>query len=286
MNITYIIGVVLAILVFLLGCVLGINIGPKAIDSTTGLPLDTFTFTPGNLWNFFDAASIFIVIGCTVAIVVASFPPKTLASVPKHFGVMLNAGKFNPMNYIDQLVELAQTARKNGLLALEGKANEQEDPFFKQAIMLIVDANDPDKVRAILENDIECMSARHEDAASMYDKASSVAPAFGMVGTLVGLINMLASMDPTSGGSDLGKDMGTALITTLYGCILAHMIFGPIANNLRIRDSEEVLCKEIIVEGIMSIQSGENPKALREKLLTYIPQGQRVESDKAAGGGE
>ena len=283
MNITYIIGLVAAILVFLLGCVLGINIGPAATAAQKPL----FEFNPGNLWNFFDAASIFIVIGCTFAIVVASFPPATLSSIPKHFGVMLNAGKFNPMNYIDQLVELAQTARKNGLLALEGKANEQEDPFFKQAIMLIVDANDPDKVRAILENDIDCMSARHEDAAALYDKASSVAPAFGMVGTLVGLINMLASMDPTSGGGDLGKDMGTALITTLYGCILAHMIFGPIANNLRIRDSEEVLCKQIIVEGIMSIQSGENPKALREKLLTYIPQGQReAASNAASSGGE
>ena len=290
MNITYIIGLVMAILVFLLGCVLGISIGPSA-DAAKQLALEAgeewsaITFTPSNLWNFFDAASIFIVIGCTLAIVVACFPASTLASIPKHFGVMLNANKFNPMTYIDQLVELAQTARKNGLLALESKANEQEDPFFKMAIMLIVDANDPDKVRSILENDIEWMSARHEDSAALYDKASSVAPAFGMVGTLVGLINMLAGMDVSSGGGNLGKDMGTALITTLYGCILAHMIFGPIANNLRTRDSEEVLCKQIIVEGIMSIQSGENPKALREKLLTYIPQGQREDSGKQSGGG-
>ena len=281
MNITYIIGLVLAIFVFLFGVVCGINIGPKAVAQN----LPVFTFKPENLWNFFDAASIFIVIGCTLAIVVASFPASTLAAMPKHFGIMLNAKKFDPMTYIDQLVDLAQTARKNGLLALEGKANEQEDPFFKMAIMLIVDANDPDKVRAILENDIECMSARHEDAAGLYDKAGSVAPAFGMVGTLVGLINMLNNMELSGdGGSSIGKDMGTALITTLYGCILAHMIFGPIANNLRTRDSEEVLCKQIIVEGIMSIQSGENPKALREKLLTYIPQGKREESGKAASG--
>ena len=278
MNITYIIGLVAAIVVFFLGCIMGINIGPNAPEGA-----QLITIEIDNLWNFFDAASIFIVIGCTFAIVVASFPPSTLGSIPKHFGIMLNTGKFNPMNYIDQLVDLAQTARKNGLLALEGKANEQEDPFFKQAIMLIVDANDPDKVRAILENDIECMSARHEDAAGLYDKASSVAPAFGMVGTLVGLINMLRSMDVTSGGGDLGGSMATALVTTLYGCILAHMIFGPIGNNLRIRDGEEVLCKEIIVEGIMSIQSGENPKALREKLLTYIPQGQR---ESSGSGGE
>ncbi len=282
MNITYIIGLVLALVVFFLGCITNVNIGPNgaaaaAVEGPIAVHIE-------NLWNFFDAASIFIVIGCTLAIVVASFPPKTLASIPKHFGVMLNANKFNPMNIIDELVDLAQTARKNGLLALESKANEQKDPFFKQAIMLIVDANDPDKVRAILENDIECMSSRHEDSAALYDKASSVAPAFGMVGTLVGLINMLRSMDVSSGGGDLGSSMATALVTTLYGCILAHMIFGPIANNLRIRDGEEVLCKEIIVEGIMSIQSGENPKALREKLLTYIPQGMREEGSKAAGG--
>ena len=134
----------------------------------------------------------------------------------------------------------------------------------------------------MLENDIECMSARHEDAAALYDKASSVAPAFGMVGTLVGLINMLKAMDVESGGGDLGPAMATALVTTLYGCILAHMIFGPIAVQLRQRDEEEVLCKLIIVEGIMSIQSGANPKFLREKLLTFVAQRERGESSKKA----
>lgn len=279
MNINYIIGIAGAFGVFLLGCVMGINIGPSAVGK------DMITFELSNLWNFFDAASIFITIGCTIFIVAASFPGSMLKAMPKHFKIILNNKMFDPKGYIDQLVELAQIARKNGLLSLEEKANEQTDPFFKQAIMLIVDANDQDKVRGILENDIECMSARHEDAAALYDKASSVAPAFGMVGTLVGLINMLANMNMDAGGSStIGQDMGTALITTLYGCILAHMIFGPIANNLRIRDGEEVLCKQIIVEGIMSIQSGENPKALREKLLTYIPQGKREESGKAPSG--
>ena len=280
MNINYIIGIAGTFGVFLLGCVMGINIGPSAVGK------DMITFELSNLWNFFDAASIFITIGCTLCIVVASFPGSMLKAMPKHFKIILNNKMFDPKGYIDQLVELAQIARKNGLLSLEEKANEQTDPFFKQAIMLIVDANDPDKVRAVLENDIECMSARHEDAASLYDKASSVAPAFGMVGTLVGLINMLNNMSLDGGGaSSLGKDMGTALITTLYGCILAHIVFGPIANNLRIRDSEEVLCKSIIVEGIMSIQSGENPKTLKEKLLTYVDQKARGE-DGGGGGGK
>ena len=177
-------------------------------------------------------------------------------------------------------MELAQIARKNGLLSLEEKANEQPDPFFKQAIMMIVDAYDPDKVRSILENDIECMSARHDDAAAMYDKASSVAPAFGMVGTLVGLINMLKGMNLEEGNTNIGSDMGTALITTLYGCILAHMFFGPIATQLRNRDEEEVLCKMIIVEGVMSIQAGENPKFLRERLLTYRKPKSQISDDR------
>jgi chemotaxis protein MotA len=274
MNLTYLIGVVAAILVMLMGMV-------TTIDFAASPPVSV---NVGQLLNFFDIASVLIVIGCTFAIIVASFPVKMLGSIPKHFGIILNTKKFNPNECIDQLVELAQIARKNGLLSLEEKANEQTDPFFKQAIMLIVDANDPDKVRSILENDIECMSARHDDAAGLYEKASSIAPAFGMVGTLVGLINMLKSMNVEEGSGDLGSSMSTALVTTLYGCVLAHMIFGPIASNLRARDEEEVLCKMIIVEGIMSIQSGENPKFLRERLETYMDQKQR--GGEGGGGGE
>ena len=269
MNIGYLIGLVVAIGVMVLGM-------------ANGFPPYEFE----KIGNFGDGSSVMIVIGCTVFILMASFPLKTFLSIPKHFGVMMKNPKQKPENIINSLVDLAQIARKNGLLALEEKANDQEDPFFKQAIMLIVDANDPDRVRATLENDIECMSDRHNAAAAMYDKASAIAPAFGMVGTLIGLINMLKNMDPTSGSSNIGADMSVALITTLYGCILAHMVFGPVANNLRIRDSEEVLNKMIIVEGITCIQAGENPKMLREKLLTFVAQKQREKMGEGSGGGE
>lgn len=272
MNLTYIIGLLLAIFFMLFGMVTKMD----------GLQV---TVQMDQLWNFFDVSSILITIGCTIAVVIASFPGKMLKAIPRHLKIMSNTKRFDPYYYIDQLVELAQTARKNGLLSLEEKANEQQDPFFKQAIMLIVDANDPDKVRSILENDIECMSGRHEDTAAMYDKASAVAPAFGMLGTLIGLINMLRNMNMDGGGSStLGADMGVALITTLYGVILANMIFGPIASNLRTRDQEEVLCKMIIVEGIMSIQSGENPKFLKEKLMTFMSQQQREGSGEGGSG--
>ena len=259
MNITYIIGIVAAF---------GVMI--------TGMMQSAEGFLPSQIMNFVDPASVFITIGCTVAVLIASFPVGALKSIPKHFAVLMNTKKHDPLAVIEQLVELAQVARKNGLLALEEMGNQQTDPFFKQCIMLVVDNNDADQVREIMMNDIEQSSARHEDAAGMYDKASSVAPAFGMVGTLVGLINMLKGMDVSGdGASSIGTSMGTALITTLYGCVLAHMIFGPIATQLRQRDEEEVLCKLIIVEGIMSIQSGANPKFLREKLMAFLSQKQR-----------
>ena len=269
MNITYIIGVVGAVVIMLIGMMFG---------GEGGL------LTPTQVMNFWDPASVFITIGCTILIIVASFPPSALKDIPKHFKILLNTKGNDPLAIIDELVELAQVARKNGLLALEERGNQQEDPFFKQCIMLIVDNNDADQAREIMMNDIEQSSARHEAGAGMYDRGSSVAPAFGMVGTLVGLINMLKAMDVESGGGNLGPAMATALVTTLYGCVLAHMIFGPIANQLRQRDEEEMLCKLIIVEGIMSIQAGSNPKALREKLLTFVAQRQREGGGEQKGG--
>ncbi|MEA4934017.1 MAG: MotA/TolQ/ExbB proton channel family protein [Lawsonibacter sp.] len=259
MNITYLIGVVASIIIMLLGMM-------------GGFP----PYDPTKLGNFFDPASIMIVVGCTMMVVVASFPAKTVKSLPKHFKILFNTKQNDPSYYIEQLVAMAQTARKSGLLSLEEIAKQQKNPFFQQAIMLIVDGTDADQVRSILQNDIDCMSARHEAAAAMYDRGSAVAPAFGMIGTLVGLINMLKNMSMDAGGSSsIGTDMGTALITTLYGCILAHMIFTPIASNLRTRDEEEVLCKLVIVEGIICILGGDNPKFLRERLLTFVSQKQR-----------
>ena len=262
MNITYIIGVIVAFGVMVIGMMQGGDGG---------------FLTPGQIMNFVDGASVFIVIGCTLAVLLASFPVSALKAIPGHIKVLMNTKANDPMTAIDKLVEMAQVARKNGLLALEEMGNQETDPFFKQCIMLIVDNNDADQAREIMMNDIEQSAARHDSGAGMYDKAGAIAPAFGMVGTLVGLINMLKGMDVSGegGASNIGTAMGTALITTLYGCVLAHMIFGPIATQLRQRDEEEMLCKLIIVEGIMSIQSGANPKFLREKLLTFMSQKQR-----------
>ncbi len=277
MNITYILGTLLAVVIM----VAGMMFGTDAVDPTQ------FAIIPEQIKNFFDPASILITVGCTLCVVMASFPVSMLKFIPRHFAILLNVKRYDPVSYIEQLVELAQVARKNGLLALEEMGKQQKDPFFRQCIMFIVDNNDASQVREIMMNDIEQSSARHESVAAMYDRGSSVAPAFGMVGTLVGLINMLKSMDMDGGGanSQIGPAMGTALITTLYGCIMAHVIFGPIASNLRTRDEEEVLCKLIIVEGIMSIQSGANPKFQREKLMTFMGERQRTLLEEGGGKG-
>ncbi len=267
MNIVYLIGIALALFFTLFGI---------SFDSTAANPINL-----EKLGNFWDVSSALIVLGGTLAVVVACYP-KLAKSFPKHMKIMLRVKAFNPTTYVDQLVELAQIARKNGLLALEEKANEQTDPFFKQAIMLIVDANDPDRVRSILNNDIEQTSARHQEVVAMYERGSNAAPAFGMIGTLIGLINMLRGLSGADMDS-LGPDMSVALVTTFYGSLLAHVIFNPIAANLVARDEEEVLCRQIVVEGIMAIQSGENPKFLRERLLTFINQRQREGAEMGEG---
>ncbi len=254
MDLTTVIGIVGGLLLIVLG---GIGIG--------------------SVGSFFDPNSIFIVLGGTLAAVVASFPLSILKETVKHFSVMMQGKRYDTKKLIDTLVEMAQVARKDGLLALEEKAQELNDPFFKQGIMMIVDAAEPEEVRKLLENEMETTAERHESMISVYEKASAFAPGFGMIGTLVGLVKMLMNMDPSAGGSStIGTDMGVALITTFYGCILAQLIFSPMAKKLSIRNGEEIVYKQIMIEGILAMQAGDNPKFLKEKLVTYLSTKERL----------
>lgn len=269
MNLTFLIGIIGGFVLLIVGIIQGGG------------------WNPVSLLNFADGPSVFIVLGGTIAAVVAGNPAKRLAQFPKHLQIALNTKKFDPAAVIDDLVECAQIARKNGLLALEEKAGQVDDPFFQKAIMLIVDGNDADKVRSILTSDVEELMTRHGDVVSMYERASSAAPAFGMVGTLIGLINMLNNMDMSANGSStIGKDMGTALITTFYGVLLANLVFNPIAQSLAVRDEEECLCRQLIIEGVAAIQSGENPKFIQERLLGFLEQGGPGKGKKGGRGGE
>ena len=244
---------------------------------------------PAKLGNFWDPQSVAIVVGGTIAAVVGSYPLNKLSKIPGHFKLLVQGNKYNMGALLNTLEEMAQLARKNGLLALEEKANEIDDPFFKQGIMLIVDATEPEEVRSMLENELDAMADRHADGANMYAKASAFAPAFGMIGTLVGLINMLKGMNLDEGGSsNIGPAMSVALVTTFYGCVLANVLFNPIANKLNVRNEEEMLYKQVIIEGILAIQAGDNPKFLKEKLASYLDQKtqMRILNSDGEGGGD
>lgn len=263
------------------------------ITSIIGLLLGVFFIINGiemkNLGNFWDMPSVIIVCGGTAAAVIASYPFRILKHMFKHPLHLIKGKKYKPEKAIDTLVEFAQIARKNGLLALEEKANELKDPFFKQSVVLIVDAMDAEKVRELLETQLDNMAARHEEDAGIYDRAAAMAPAFGMIGTLVGLVNMLKGMNLDAGGSStIGEDMSVALITTFYGCVLANAVFMPMAKKLRIRNEEELLYKQLIIEGVLSIQSGDNPKFLKEKLVSYLDQKtqKRILEGKGSKGGK
>ena len=242
--------------------------------------------TVQKLGNFWDAPSLLIVVGGTIAGLIACYPFRILKDVPKHIGICFRGKKYDIPKTVDQIVDLAMVARQSGLLALEEKSAEIKEPFFKAAVLMIVDANDPDKVRFVLERQVEDMMSRHDEARGLYIKGSALAPAFGMIGTLVGLVNMLKGMDlsGSGGASSLGQDMGVALITTFYGSSLSNVVFHPIAQKLAIREDEEVLYCSTVIEGVISIQAGENPKYIREHLLASLQQSQQKKLLKKAGG--
>lgn len=247
------------------------------IGIVSGLAITTWgIMLSGSIMNFYDPPSIVIVIGGSIAAIIASFPFSILKDVPHHMVLLVQSKKYNHDQCIDTLVEFATEARKNGLLSLEQKSEDIKDIFFKNALMLIVDAHEPGEVKDRLNNELDFLFERHENGISIYEKGAAVAPAFGMIGTLIGLINMLKSLDLSSGASDsLGNNMSVAMVTTFYGCLLSHMIFAPIAKKLSIRNTEEYLYKQLIIEGVLSIQRGDNPKFLREKLVCYLGEKKR-----------
>jgi chemotaxis protein MotA len=253
LNISGIIGLLLAI-------VLVVFVG-MALDSNNQLAL-------GQLIGFFNIPSLAITVGGTVGGLIFMFPVSVLKNVPKMIGMVFKPKQYDPKKYIEDMVEYCKIARMKGILQLEESANQCEDPFMKSALMLIVDANDSEKVKSMLDDAIDFMCERHESNMLIWLKGSASAPAFGMIGTLVGLINMLAALNPNDpdSASNLGSGMSTALITTFYGTIMTHVFFNPIANQLKYLHNREVLCMQIVEEGALAIIAGANPRYVQERL--------------------
>lgn len=233
----------------------------------------------GSIGSFIDMPSIMIVIGGTIAATFASYPIPKVMSVIQMFSKAAANTSPDLNKSIDSLIELANKARKEGLLSLEEASSQIEDPFIKKGIMLVVDGTDPELVRNLLETELSYIEERHKSGQGMFEYMGSVCPAFGMVGTLIGLVIMLGNMsDPTS----IGPSMAVALITTFYGSVMANVVFIPMATKLKVKSREETLEKEVIVEGLLSIQAGENPRIIEEKLKAFLPPSMRKSAE--AGG--
>ena len=221
----------------------------------------------GELGNFYEISSIVIVLGGTIAATLIGFPLNKVLRTLKVVKNAFTTKNESPNKAINKIIDLANIARKEGLLALEEAGEGLEDQFLKKGILLIVDGTDPELVRNILETELTFMEDRHKEGQGMFEAMGAYAPAFGMIGTLIGLINMLKNLeDPTT----VGPMMSVALITTFYGSVLANLLFIPVANKLKGRSKEEIMLKELMVEGLLSIQAGENPRIIQEKLLTFL----------------
>ena len=230
---------------------------------------------------FIDAASLALVVGGSVGSLMVGFPMGQFISGMKAALLIFKATDADPATAINEIIEFANLARREGILALEEKAQTMENPFLKKGIMLIVDGTDPDLVRSILDTEITYIEARHAASKDIWDKFGAFAPAWGMMGTVIGLILMLQDLDPET----LGPMMAMALITTLYGSFVANYICIPIASKLGQKNAEEMLIKEVLVEGILSIQAGENPRIIEEKLKSFFSPALRSKMGTDEGGG-
>ena len=227
-----------------------------------------------NLKAFLDIPSMAITIGGTLGVMMISFPAGAFKKIGSHLKFIVKPYQYSPTDSVDQIVNLATEARMKGLLSLEDKLNEIDEPFLHNSLMLGVDS---EKVRKAMETELEQLDERHALDRRFYEKAASFAPAFGMIGTLVGLILMLGNMSDVDA---LAKGMAVALITTLYGSLLANVVCLPMASKLKARHDEEFLCKQLVMEGVLAIQEGENPKFIEEKLYKLLPASYKKPADK------
>jgi chemotaxis protein MotA len=225
------------------------------------------------LGPYLDLPSALIVFGGASASTLIAFKLEQIKNVGKVIGVVFKPQTFDIPAIVRKLVDYSTIARRDGILALETPVNQEENPFLKKGLSMAVDGNEPDTIRTLLELESEEASSRHRSYAAILDQYSSLAGSFGMIGTLVGLVAMLINMDDPS---SIGPAMAVAIITTLYGAVVGNVLATPMAYLLVVRDNDEMMVRNLIIEGIMSIQAGDNPRTLEQKLLGFLPPKQRI----------
>ncbi|HOJ09976.1 MAG TPA: motility protein A [Clostridiales bacterium] len=229
-------------------------------------------FDGGYPKTFLNIPSLMLVVGGGIASTLISYRIKEVTRIFQVVGSAFSRKEVDLESTIRLLVELSQKARREGLLALESEQDNIEDSFIRRSVQLIVDGVEPEMIKESLDLELDNMALRHERGQSLFRTMAVLFPAWGMIGTLIGLINLLKALDKPE---NIGPAMALALVTTLYGSLLAHFICNPIANKLSLKSKEEIQQKEMIIEGILSIQAGENPRIMEHKLKTFLSSEQR-----------
>ncbi|MCY0875111.1 MAG: flagellar motor protein [Firmicutes bacterium] len=243
--------------------------------------LSAFVLEGGSPMALFGISAGMIVFGGTIGAVMVSFPSSQFKNVVPLFRTAFTNKKEDPLQVIEDLVSLANLARREGILSLEERVDKFNDPFFQNGVRLIVDGVDPELARSIMETELSYIEARHETNASIFEAAGGYAPTMGIIGTVMGLIHVLSNLTDIG---KLGPLIATAFIATLYGVGSANILWLPIANKLKTKSKAEMLVRELILEGILSIQAGENPTILGQKLRVFLASGDR-ERKVGAGSG-
>lgn len=231
--------------------------------------------TGGGISLFINPPSLMIVLGGTMGTVMINYPARDVLGALK---VVKNVFFVKPQNseeISNNFVEFASKARREGILALEPHVKEIEDEFLQKGLQLSVDGLEPQAITDILETEVEAMKARHQLGAEIFATMGTYAPALGMIGTLVGLVQMLQSMDDPN---SIGPAMAVALLTTFYGSVLANLVCMPVAGKLKTRSKEETRVMEMIISGVVALTNGDNPRILEQKLLVFLPPHKRVSS--------
>ncbi len=222
----------------------------------------------GPLSIFINVPSMMIVFGGTAGNAFVHYPFSEVFDAINVAKKTLLYKEQSTSDLIEQLMEFANKARKEGILALQGSMNSINDPFLLKALQMAVDGQEPETLKKMLQTEVEYIEMRHEKGAEIFTSLAAYAPAMGMVGTLIGLVQMLQTMDDPA---KIGPAMAVALLTTFYGAVIANVVCTPMAGKLRLRSQSEMLIKTLIIEGMQSILSGENPRIMEQKLHAFIP---------------
>ena len=221
----------------------------------------------GTMGGIIDVPSAAMTIGGSYFAMFIAAPLKKALGMFKIMGRAFKIPDFGEKNLVTTMQALSEKARREGILALEDGLDDLEDPFMKMGLRFVVDGTDANIIRAIMENEMNQIEARHMEWIGLINAWAGFAPGFGMMGTVVGLIGMLKNLEDKS---SLGPNMAVALITTLYGSMMANWLITPFATKLLAHNAQEMRSKEMIIEGILSIQTGENPRIMAQKLLSYL----------------